>query len=224
MEYGPLPDKRPRAVHHSITAIDEGQNFEKIIKDRRDKRNELIDHCRHILECLGEDPNREGLVKTPERMADALLFITKGYEKKIADSVQDAIFSVDTDDMIIVRDINISSLCEHHLLPFYGRLHIGYLPNGKVLGLSKLARIADVYSRRLQIQEKLTRQLADAIMEAINPLGCGVVLECTHMCMSMRGVEKVNSITTSSAMAGVFRDDEKTRREFLTLISRKRED
>jgi len=214
-----IEDKRSRAHGIGLKEIDKVDNL-GITKVRNEKKVEFVEVCKRSLECIGEDPNREGLIKTPQRMADAMLFLTSGYEQNIADVVNGAIFSVDTDDMVIVKDIEIFSLCEHHLLPFFGKVHIGYLPNGKILGLSKLARIAEVYSRRLQVQERITRQIADAIMEAINPLGCAVVIECSHMCMSMRGVQKIHSTTTSSAMAGVFRDDDKTRKEFLSLIGK----
>eukprot|EP01125_Pyxidicula_operculata_P019889 TRINITY_DN7236_c0_g1_i1.p1 TRINITY_DN7236_c0_g1~~TRINITY_DN7236_c0_g1_i1.p1 ORF type:complete len:229 (-),score=14.02 TRINITY_DN7236_c0_g1_i1:56-742(-) len=216
-----LPDKRPRAKHKDIHELDDSVDFNKVKTGRRDSRDILIESCKTIISSLGEDTEREGLLKTPTRMADALLFLTSGYEQRVSDVVNDAIFTVDTDDMVIVKDIEIFSMCEHHVLPFFGRVHIGYLPNGKVLGLSKLARIAEIYSRRLQVQERLTRQIADAIMEAINPLGCAVVIECSHMCMCMRGVQKAHSSTTTSAMAGVFRDDHKTRKEFLDHLGRR---
>ena len=176
---------------------------------------------RQMLLNLGEDPDREGLKKTPERMAKALQFLTKGYEQNPDEVVGEAIFNEECTHMVIVRDIEVYSLCEHHLLPFFGRCHIGYIPKGKVYGVSKIARLVDCYARRLQIQERLTEQIAHFIKEKINAEGVGVVMECHHLCMMMRGVEKQNSCMVTSSMLGSFRRSVATRTEFLQLIDRK---
>ena len=173
-----------------------------------------------IIEAVGEDLTREGLLDTPKRAAKAFKFLTHGYEKTLEEVLNGAIFSADSEDMVIVKDIELYSLCEHHLLPFIGKCHVGYLPQGKVLGLSKIARVVDMYARRLQIQERLTKQIADAIEQATGARGVAVVIEAKHLCMMMRGVEKQNSVMTTSAMKGIFRKEINTRSEFLNLISR----
>ncbi len=173
-----------------------------------------------IITAIGEDLTREGLVDTPKRAAKAFKFLNNGYEKTLGEVLNGAIFTADSEDMVIVKDIELYSLCEHHLLPFIGKCHVGYLPNGKVLGLSKIARVVDMYARRLQIQEKLTKQIADAIEEATGARGVAVVIEAKHLCMMMRGVEKQNSVMTTSAMKGIFRKEISTRSEFLNLINR----
>ncbi len=169
---------------------------------------------------IGEDPNREGLLKTPHRVAKAFEFLTRGYRDETQKAVNGAIFRAETNNMIVARDIEIYSLCEHHMLPFFGRCHIGYISNKKVIGVSKLARIVDHYARRLQIQERLTAQIARELMDSISADGVGVVMECRHLCMMMRGVEKQGSIMTTSSVLGSFHDDQATRLEFLNLISR----
>jgi len=174
--------------------------------------------CKTILECIGEDPEREGLVKTPSRWAKALMFMTKGYGQTCEEVTNGAIFSEDHDEMVVVRNIDIHSLCEHHMVPFIGRIHIGYIPNGKIIGLSKLVRIAEVFARRLQVQERLTRQIADALVDAVEPLGVAVVVECSHMCMVMRGVQKVGTSTTTSSVRGCFQKNPKTRAEFFSIV------
>ena len=178
----------------------------------------MKDLVRQILVELGEDPSREGLVGTPDRVDRSLRFLTSGYDADIDQAINDALFTVDYNEMVIVKDIDFYSLCEHHLLPFFGKCHIAYIPQGKVIGLSKIPRLVDVFSRRLQVQERLTNQIAQVILEKINPLGVAVVMEGTHLCMSMRGVEKQNSFAVTSAMLGVFREDARTRMEFLELI------
>jgi GTP cyclohydrolase I len=181
--------------------------------------DELAETVATLLEHLGENPNREGLLETPSRVAESLRYLTKGYADNPSTIVGDAIFAVDGyDDMVIVKDIAFFSLCEHHLLPFFGRVHIGYVPEGRVVGLSKLPRLVDAYSRRLQIQERMTREIAEAINGVVTPRGVGVVVEGRHLCIEMRGVEKESSQTVTSCMLGVFRSDQRTRAEFLSHI------
>jgi GTP cyclohydrolase I len=170
---------------------------------------------------LGEDPQREGLQKTPERVAKALGFLTHGYRSRPEQVINNALFTQDTSSMVIVKDIEVYSLCEHHMLPFFGRCHIGYIPNGKVFGVSKLARLVDVYARRLQLQERLTEQISQVIMDSVDAKGVGVMIEARHLCMMMRGVEKQNSTMVTSSVLGVFRDHLATREEFLTLVGRR---
>src|SRR6187401_3414549 len=180
----------------------------------------MKDLITRLLVELGEDPNREGLLRTPTRVEKALRFLTSGYDANVDAVLNDALFTVDYNEMVIVKDIDFYSLCEHHLLPFFGRCHIAYIPKGKVIGLSKIPRLVEVFARRLQIQERLTSQIAETIREKIQPLGVAVVIEATHLCMSMRGVEKQNSFAITSAMLGGFQNDARTRMEFLELIRR----
>jgi len=175
---------------------------------------------RKLLKEIGENPDREGLVRTPSRVAKSWEFFSKGYNQNLEDIINNAIFEEDAKDMVIVRDIEFFSLCEHHLLPFFGKAHVGYIPNGKVIGLSKIPRIIDMFSRRLQVQERLTHQVAEALQDVLNPIGVAVVMEGRHMCMQMRGVEKQNSFASTSAMLGQFRKSSETRSEFLSIINR----
>jgi GTP cyclohydrolase I len=179
--------------------------------------DELAQIVRRQLELLGEDPERPGLVKTPERVALSLAWLTRGYEQDARKVIGDALFEESHENMVMVRDIELYSLCEHHMLPFYGKAHIAYIPNGRIVGLSKLPRIVDVFAQRLQVQERLTDQIAEAICDILHPRGCGVVIEAYHLCMMMRGVQKQNSKTITSALRGAFREDPKTRDEFLRL-------
>jgi GTP cyclohydrolase I len=178
------------------------------------------DLYRELLSRIGEDPNRDGLLRTPERMEKSMAFLTKGYSMNVTEVLHNALFDVDYDEMVIVKDIEFYSMCEHHLLPFFGKAHVAYVPNGKVIGLSKIPRLVDVFARRLQVQERLTRQIGDAITEAIQPQGVAVILEAEHLCMMMRGVEKQHSSTVTSAMLGVFKTQLQTRNEFLSLVRR----
>ena len=179
---------------------------------------EFEDLIRQILVRIGEDPEREGLRRTPLRVAKAYDFLTSGYTSTVEEVVNNAVFSDSCDEMVIVKDIEFYSMCEHHMIPFFGRVHVGYLPKGKVIGLSKVARIVDVFGRRLQIQERMTNQIADAMMDILSPMGVGVVVEASHLCMMMRGVQKQNSSTITSAMRGLFKKDPRTRSEFMNLI------
>ena len=182
---------------------------------------EIASHVKEILRLIGEDPGREGLVKTPERVAKALQFMTQGYEQNGTEIIQKAIFDEEYKQMVIVKDIELYSMCEHHMCPFIGKAHVAYIPNGKITGLSKIARVVETYARRLQVQERLTVQIRNCIEESLHPLGVAVVIEAQHTCMSMRGVQKSNAITTTSAFSGIFLSSARTRNEFLNLIDRK---
>ena len=186
-----------------------------------DRIEKLAYHYREILSLLGEDPEREGLIKTPERVAKAMSFVTKGYAQDPVEIINSATFKEDYKHMVLVKDIELFSMCEHHMMPFVGKAHVAYIPNGRITGLSKIARVVECYARRLQVQERLTVQIRDCIQEALNPIGVAVVIEASHMCMQMRGVEKLGSSTTTSAFTGVFLKDTRTREEFMTLISNK---
>ena len=181
----------------------------------------MEEQIRHILKALGEDPDREGLVKTPYRVTQALTFLTQGYQQDPAKVINDALFTEEYEEMIVQRDIDFYSLCEHHLLPFFGKAHVAYIPHHKIVGISKLARLVDVYARRLQVQERLTNQIANIIMEKLDPLGVAVVIEAEHLCMRMRGVGKQNSMIITSTLLGAFRTRQETRQEFMTLIRQK---
>lgn len=188
------------------------------MNDAQGRRERLSAVVAQLLKEVGEDPSREGLLRTPDRVAKAYEFLTKGYKEDITQILNGAIFNEKYSEMVIVKDIDFFSMCEHHLLPFFGKAHVAYIPNGKIVGLSKIPRIVEVFSRRLQVQERLTQQIAETLFEALNPDGVGVIIEARHMCMMMRGVEKQNSLATTSSMLGVFMDDMKTRGEFLHLI------
>ncbi|KAJ5739000.1 hypothetical protein N7533_011784 [Penicillium manginii] len=222
-------------IHPTTTADPTGTAFEKkdqllittqslcqdqtqCKRDELESQKELADAAKKVLQHIGEDPDREGLIKTPDRYAKALLFFTKGYSDDINEVVNNAVFEVDHHDLVLVRDIDIFSMCEHHMVPFMGKIHIGYIPNGRVLGLSKLARIAEVFARRLQVQERLTQQVAEAIDQVLQPKGVAVVVECAHMCMVMRGVQKAGAITVTCRMTGMLQDDHKAREQFYTLL------
>jgi GTP cyclohydrolase IA len=193
--------------------------FDRRSHVNRDRVAELI---RELLTEIGEDPDREGLARTPERVAKTYEFLTKGYGADVPQITENAIFTQDTNNMVVLRDVEVYSLCEHHMLPFFGRCHIGYVSREKVIGVSKIARLVDCFARRLQIQERLTQQIARAIMDSLDAEGVGVVMECQHLCMMMRGVEKQNSLMTTSSVLGSFHDSVATRNEFLTLISKHR--
>jgi GTP cyclohydrolase I len=201
----------------STVDLDQSGFVDDVDAEAADAIDELSQLVRRQLELLGEDPERQGLLKTPERVALSLSWLTRGYEQDVRKVIGDALFEESHENMVMVRDIELYSLCEHHMLPFYGKAHIAYIPNGRIVGLSKLPRIVDVFAQRLQVQERLTDQIAEAICEILHPRGCGVVIEAYHLCMMMRGVQKQNSKTITSALRGIFRDDSKTRDEFLRL-------
>ncbi|SEO54837.1 GTP cyclohydrolase I [Mucilaginibacter gossypiicola] len=202
------------------TDDDDFGGYIKIDRYNHDRIDSLKDNYQNVLKQIGEDPEREGLLKTPERVAKAMLYLTHGYELNAEEILNSAKFKEDYSQMVVVKDIEVYSMCEHHMLPFFGKAHVAYIPNGHVVGLSKIPRVVDVFARRLQVQERLTNEIRDCIQQTLNPIGVGVVIECRHLCMSMRGVQKQNSVTTTSAFTGEFLK-EKTRTEFLNLISSK---
>ena len=198
------------------------ERSERLIRNENrleDEKLETLEHSfREILEAIGEDPERQGLLKTPVRAARAMEFLTQGYRQSVEEIINGAIFDSDASEIILVKDIELYSMCEHHLIPFIGRAHVAYIPNGKVIGLSKIARIVDVFARRLQIQENLTTQIAESLMSCLQPSGVAVVVEAKHLCMMMRGVEKQNSVMKTSCLLGSFKEDARTRSEFLSLL------
>ncbi len=198
---------------------DESLGYQKIDSYDEEKVNAVATHYKDILAQLGEDPEREGLIKTPERVAKALQYLTHGYDVDPAAILTSAMFKEDYSQMVVVKDIEIFSMCEHHMLPFFGKVHIAYIPKGYIVGLSKLPRVVDAFARRLQVQERLTNQIRDCIQDTLHPAGVAVVMECKHLCMAMRGVQKQNSVTTTSAFTGEFLTNDKTRAEFLRLIT-----
>ncbi len=196
------------------------KNYEKIEVYNTEKLEQISNGYKAIIENLGEDTNREGILKTPERAAKAMQFLTQGYDLNPLEILRSAMFTEDHKQMIVVKDIEVYSMCEHHMLPFFGKAHVAYIPNGQIVGLSKIPRVIDAFARRMQVQERLTDEIKNCIQEALNPLGVAVVIEAQHMCMQMRGVQKQNSFTTTSSFTGAFENDI-TRREFISLISNK---
>jgi GTP cyclohydrolase I len=202
----------PEDVGDSYTRID--QYDPKVVR-------RIGDHYGDILKAIGEDPKREGLAKTPERVAKALQYLTHGYDLDPAAILRSAMFKEDYSQMVVVKDIEVYSMCEHHMLPFFGKAHVAYIPKGRITGLSKIPRVVDAYARRLQVQERLTNEIRDCIQDTLKPMGVAVVIECAHLCMQMRGIQKQNSVTTTSAFTGIFLTDNRTREEFIKLISAK---
>src|SRR5580692_8767443 len=202
-------------LHNRNEEID---GYEKIDRYNPGLIESLSAHYKDILKQIGENPERDGLLKTPERISKAMLYLTQGYDLDAKEILSSAMFTEEYSQMVIVKDIEVYSMCEHHMLPFFGKAHVAYIPNGHVVGLSKIPRVVDVFARRLQVQERLTNEIRDCIQDTLQPLGVGIVIECRHLCMSMRGVQKQNSVTTTSAFTGAFLQ-EKTRAEFLNLIS-----
>lgn len=202
-------------------AVDDDFGYSRIDRYDDERTNEIAGHYEAVLKALGEDADREGLEKTPLRVAKALQFLTQGYGSKPDEILKSALFNEDYSQMVLVKDIELFSMCEHHMLPFFGKAHVAYIPNGKITGLSKIARVVEVFARRLQVQERLTNQIKDCIQEVLNPQGVAVVIEAQHMCMQMRGVQKQSSVTTTSAFTGAFLNNQATREEFIHIIGTK---
>ncbi len=205
--------------HNHMADENEIDGYVKIDRYNQERLDSISSHYSHILTAIGEDPTREGLVKTPERVAKALQYLTHGYDIDPAAILRSAMFKEDYSQMVVVKDIEVYSMCEHHMLPFLGKAHVAYIPNGHIVGLSKIPRVVDAFARRLQVQERLTNEIRDCIQDTLQPAGVAVVIECKHLCMSMRGVQKQNSVTTTSAFTGEFISNNKTRAEFLRLIT-----
>jgi GTP cyclohydrolase I len=205
-------------IHSGEFTEEEHEGYIKIDRYNEEKISEIAGHYKKILTDIGEDPQRDGLLKTPERAAKAIQFLTHGYDSKPEEILRSAMFKEDYSQMVVVKDIEVFSMCEHHMLPFFGKAHIAYIPNGHIVGLSKIPRVVDAFARRLQVQERLTNEIRDCIQNTLNPAGVAVVIECRHLCMSMRGIQKQNSVTTTSAFTGAFAQ-ESTRLEFLRLIT-----
>jgi GTP cyclohydrolase IA len=195
-----------------------GEGYERIDQYDQKAIAQLADHYKDVLRVIGEDPGREGLKRTPERMAKAMQYLTHGYDLDPGAILRSAMFTEDYSQMVLVKDIELFSMCEHHMLPFFGKAHVAYVPNGRIVGLSKVPRVVDAYARRLQVQERLTNEIRDCMQETLQPLGVAVVIEASHLCMQMRGIQKQNSVTTTSAFTGIFLDDNRTREEFIQLI------
>lgn len=198
-----------------------GEGYERIDQYDEERIERISAHYGDILSAIGEDPEREGLKRTPERVAKALQYLTHGYSLDPSAILRSALFTEEYSQMVVVKDIEVYSMCEHHMLPFFGKAHVAYIPNGRIVGLSKVPRVVDAFARRLQVQERLTNDIRDCIHETLQPLGVAVVLECSHLCMQMRGIQKQNSVTTTSAFTGIFLEDHRTREEFIKLISAK---
>ena len=206
------------ATDERLTELSQTPAVQLSARKSKKNRETMIEAATTLLRCLGENPDRDGLLKTPARFVDSLLYQTKGYDESLKTLVNGALFSENHSEMVLVKNIEIFSTCEHHLVPFHGVVHVGYIPNGKVVGLSKLARIAEMFARRLQVQERLTTQICEALVEVLNPRGVGVIVECSHLCMVVRGVQKTTSSTTTSSVRGVFKSDPKTRAEFMQHV------
>lgn len=214
-----MANRKSTTSAEGIERNPQGEGYERIDQYDRELVQRIAGHYSDILAAIGEDPKREGLQRTPERVAKALQYLTHGYDLDPTKILKSAVFTEEYSQMVVVKDIEVYSMCEHHMLPFFGKAHVAYIPNGRIVGLSKIPRVVDAFARRLQVQERLTNEIRDCIHDALKPLGVAVVMECDHLCMRMRGVQKQNSVTTTSAFTGIFLSDHRSREEFIKLIS-----